>query len=177
MRRITILAAAAVTAAALAATVSSSWADGGYGHSRMHHGSTSHGQREVAKAVADLRFALAPYATNLDAAKHGGYSRQITPMMEDMGYHYMDPTVAGFDPKRPPILVYIRKGDANQLVAVEWVFPSRPAKAPLPGARYGAFPAACHFVDGTFVPEASQDQCPKANPQSGSAFSFWHPDL
>src|SRR4051812_49735257 len=104
MRRITILAAAAVTAAALAATVTSSWADGGYGHSRMHHGSTSHGQREVAKAVADLRFALAPYATNLDAAKHGGDNPPNTPPMGGKGDHHMGPPVAGVGPQHPPAL-------------------------------------------------------------------------
>ena len=42
-------------------------------------------------------------------------------------------------------------GGAWQLAALEWVFPTKPAKAPLPGAKYGAFPAACHYADGTFV--------------------------
>ena len=85
MRSITILVAAVATAAALAATVSSSWADGyRHDHGTMTHGSSGHSSRVLAKAVADLRLVLAPYATNLDAAKQAGYSRQITPMMANM---------------------------------------------------------------------------------------------
>ena len=57
------------------------------------------------------------------------------------------------------------------------MFPSKPAKPPLPGAKYGAFGAACHYVDGTFVPATSQDDCAKTSPQSGAKFGFWHPNL
>jgi len=48
---------------------------------------------------------------------------------------------------------------------------------PLPGARCGSFAAACHYVDGNFVPAASQDACARTAPGTGAAFSFWHPDL
>ena len=51
------------------------------------------------------------------------------------------------------------------------------ARPPLPGAKYGSFGAGCHYVDGTFVPSQSQDACPKTDPQTGAAFSFWHPLL
>ena len=61
-----------------------------------------------------------------------------------MGYHLMDPDVRRFDVRRPPIHVYVGRGRSAQLVAAEWVFPSRPAKPPLPGAKYGSFAAACH---------------------------------
>src|SRR4051794_16824320 len=96
MHRITILAAAVASAAALAAGISSSWADG-YGHGG--HGGmpmTSHGHTSsaLAKSVADLRFVLSRYATDLDAAKQAGWGRQITPFMEGMGFHFMDPTVS-----------------------------------------------------------------------------------
>jgi hypothetical protein len=175
MRRITFLAAAVASAAALAAGISSSWADG-YDHHGMSHGTSSHTSRQLANAVADLRGVLAPYVNDLDAAKKAGWSLQITPMMEDMGIHFMDPSVTSFDPKRPPILVYERKGTVNQLAAVEWVFPSKPAKPPFPGARYGSFAAACHYDDGTFVPQRDQKKCaPKTS--KGATFTFWHPDL
>jgi hypothetical protein len=62
-------------------------------------------------------------------------------------------------------------------VAAEWVFPRRPARPPLPGARYGSFAAACHYVDGTFTPQAEEASCARTSPESGAAFSFWHPDL
>ena len=57
------------------------------------------------------------------------------------------------------------------------MFPEKPAKPPLPGARYGSFPAAGHYLDGTFVPQALEDRCAPRSPQSGARFSFWHPDL
>ena len=78
-------------------------------------------------------------------------------------------------PDKPPILVYEKRGKSWQLAAFEWVFTEKPAKAPLPGAKYGAFPAACHYADGTFVPAAAETDCAKTSPESGAAFGFWHP--
>ena len=57
------------------------------------------------------------------------------------------------------------------------MFTQRPVPDPLPGAQYGSFPAACHYVDGTFVPEPNQANCPRRCPQSGAKFAFWHPDF
>jgi hypothetical protein len=51
------------------------------------------------------------------------------------------------------------------------------ARLALPGARYGSFPAACHYVDGTFVPADTQERCARRNPQSGAKFNFWHGPL
>ncbi len=129
--------------------------------------------------VADLakaRAATAKYATNLQLAKANGYGI-ITKMIPNMGYHYMNPNVKGFDVRKPPILVYEHQGGTWQLGAVEWVFTAKPATPPLPGARYGSFGAGCHYADGTFVPAETQDACPKTAPQSGAAFGFWHPLL
>jgi hypothetical protein len=130
----------------------------------------------LADQLASARLATGKYATNLGQAKADGY-RIITRMIPDMGFHFMNPDVKGFDVRRPPILVYERKGRAWQLAALEWVFPEKPSKPPLPGARYGSFPAACHYVDGTFVPQALEDRCASRSPETGAAFSFWHPDL
>jgi hypothetical protein len=130
----------------------------------------------LADQLASARLATGKYATNLGQAKADGY-RIITRMIPDMGFHFMNPDVKGFDVRRPPILVYERKGRAWQLAALEWVFPEKPAKPPLPGARYGSFPAACHYVDGTFVPQALETRCAPRSPATGAAFSFWHPDL
>jgi hypothetical protein len=57
------------------------------------------------------------------------------------------------------------------------VFPQRPKSPPLPGAKYGSFAAACHYVDGTFVFNAHGNPCPRTSPKSGARFGFWHPDL
>jgi hypothetical protein len=130
----------------------------------------------LASQLARARRATARYATSLRAAKADGY-QIITRMIPDMGYHYLNPTIEGFDVTKPPILVYERHGSAWQLGALEWVFTAKPATPPLPGATYGSFAAACHYKDGTFVAAASQDQCAKRSPQTGAAFNFWHPDL
>ena len=178
--RITTLAAAVATVAVVAATALAS--SGGRADStplvhRDHAASAGTTSPALASEIAKARIALAPFATNLRQAKAHGYKLQITPMMPDMGFHYMDPDVKGFDVRHPPILVYVRRGTAAQLVAAEWVFPSRPAKPPLPGARYGSFSAACHYVDGTFTPNDDEATCAPKSPDSGAAFAFWHPDL
>ena len=98
-------------------------------------------------------------------------------MIPDMGWHFMNPKITTFDITKPPILVYGKRGSNWQLVAFEWVFPKKPAKTPLPGATYGSFAAACHYKDGTFTVQASQESCATKSPQTGSAFNFWHPDL
>jgi hypothetical protein len=130
----------------------------------------------LAAQLAAGRLAPAKYATNLGAAKHAGY-QILTRMIPNMGWHFRNPTIHGFNLRKPPILVYQRHGRAWQLAAFEWVFPTKPTTPPLPGATYGAFGAACHYTDGTFVPRPTQDACPKTSPQSGAAFNFWHPDL
>ena len=130
----------------------------------------------LVQQLALAREATVKYVTDLDRAKADGYGI-ITRMIPDMGWHFLNPKVTTFDVRKPAILVYERRAGKWQLAALEWVWPTKPAKPPLPGARYGAFPAACHYADGTFVPEASQDACPKTSPQTNAAFGFWHPNL
>ncbi|HET6171557.1 MAG TPA: hypothetical protein VFD90_03055 [Gaiellales bacterium] len=129
-----------------------------------------------ASQLAQARLATAKYANDLGAAQAGGYSI-LTQKIAGMGYHFINPSIKGFSVKKPPILVYERHGNRWQLGALEWVFPSKPATPPLKGATYGAFPAACHYKDGTFTPEPSQAACAPKSPQSGAAFNFWHPAL
>ena len=144
----------------------------------QHPAATPNGSRGqvLASQLARARLATAKYATSLRAAKADGY-QIITRMIPDMGWHYLNPTIQGFDVTKPPILVYERHGHTWQLGAFEWVFTEKPVTPPLPGATYGSFAAACHYKDGTFVAAASQAQCAKRSPQSGAAFNFWHPDL
>ena len=134
------------------------------------------GGKGLASQLARARLATARYATSLRAAKADGYGI-ITRMIPDMGYHFLNPTIQGFDVTKPHILVYERRGGSWQLGALEWVFPSTPSTPPLPGATYGSFGAACHYKDGTFVFAAAQDDCAKRSPETGAAFNFWHPDL
>jgi hypothetical protein len=146
----------------------------------LHHSTadppTTTSTSSLADQLAAGRLATARYATNLGAAKHNGY-QTLTRMIPNMGWHFLNPTIQGFDVRKPPILVYERHGRAWQLAAFEWVFPSKPATPPLPGATYGSFGAACHYKDGTFVPAPIQDACAKRSPTTNAAFNFWHPDL
>jgi hypothetical protein len=141
-----------------------------------HHGKTGKVDQRLTRQLAKARVATAPYATDLARAKADGY-RIITPHMPDMGIHYLNPEITGFDPARPHILVYLQRDGAYQLGALEWVFPKKPAKPPLKGAKYGSFPAACHYDDGSFSPAGSEDDCAPTSPESGSPFVFWHPKL
>jgi len=127
--------------------------------------------------IAAAREATAKYATSLRAAKADGY-RIITKMIPDMGFHFMNPKIAGFSIRKPQILVYEHAGPNSwQLGALEWVFTKMPKSPPLPDATFGSFPAACHFADGTFIPDKNANSCPAKAPRSGAKFTFWHPDL
>jgi hypothetical protein len=133
----------------------------------------------VSRLAADVlaaRTATAKYTNNLAAAKAAGYGI-ITRMIPSMGWHFLNPKIKGFDLRTPQILVYEHRGSRWQLGALEWVYTSMPAHRPLPGASYGVFGAACHYVDGTFVFAAAQSMCASKSPSTGAAFNFWHPRL
>jgi hypothetical protein len=131
---------------------------------------------DVVTKISAARMATAKYVSDLERAKADGYMI-ITPMIPNMGYHFLNPKVEGFDVTKPPILVYVRKGGAWQLVAIEWVFPQRPAAPPLQGAQYGSFGAACHYKDGSFVEASAEARCARRNARTGSEFNFWHGPL
>lgn len=135
------------------------------------------GDASLAADLAAARQATAKYATNLAKAKADGYMI-ITKMMPSMGYHFLNPKISGaFDVRKPPILVYEHVAGRWQLGALEWVFTSMPKTPPLPDATFGFFPAACHYADGTFIPDKTSSTCPKRAPHSHAKFTFWHPDL
>ena len=186
MRRILTTALIALTCAALPIAA---WASRGEAtspatktnpavHVHKHPGSPStNATKKLARILAEARLATAKYATSLEAARNDGYTVNVTRMIPDMGWHFLNPKITGFDATKPPILVYEKRGKAWQLAAFEWVFTETPAKPPLPGATYGSFAAACHYADGTFVPAAAEADCAKTSPESGAAFGFWHPDF
>jgi len=185
MRRIMIVAlgAALLTTTALvahnAAAGSTHTAEAAAPAAHQHLGQTGPSPSDrlgLAAQLAGARLATGRYATNLHVAKADGY-QIITRMIPDMGWHFLNPTIQGFDVTKPPILVYERHGRSWQLGALEWVFPATPATPPLPGATYGSFAAACHYTDGTFVAARVQELCPKRSPETGARFNFWHPDL
>jgi hypothetical protein len=170
-----ILGSAAATAAATV-TIDSGAAPAQMQGMAMPMADSSAAVALPAKQLARARVATAKYANDLAAAKADGYSI-LTQKIPGMGYHFINPAVKGFDVRKPAILVYERNGSHWQLGALEWVFPRKPETAPLSGASYGSFPAACHYEDGTFVSEPSADACAKTSPASGAAFKLWHPKL
>lgn len=137
---------------------------------------SSGGGTALARDIQVARQATAKYATNLTKAKADGY-QIITKMMPGMGFHYLNPKISGFSLSKPQILVYEHLGTGWQLGALEWIFTKMPKNPPFPFATFGSFPAACHYKDGTFVPDQNAKTCPKTAPKTGAKFNFWHPDL
>ena len=132
--------------------------------------------RTLPQQLAVARDATAKYVDGLSRAKADGY-QILTKMIPNMGYHFINPAVKGFDLRKPPILVYEHQGAAWRLAALEWVFPAKPATAPVPGARYGTFGAACHYKDGTVVFASAAVECAPTAPATGAKFNFWHGPL
>jgi hypothetical protein len=130
----------------------------------------------LTQQLAEARLATAKYATDLGKAKADGY-QIITMMMPNMGYHFLNPNISGFNIRKPQILVYEHHGKTWQLGALEWVFTKMPKTPPLQNATFGLFPAACHYKDGTFIAHKNAKTCPKKAPRTGAKFTFWHPDL
>ena len=176
MRRI-LFAVLIVLGAAVAAVAASGSRSEPAPMVHVHPAASAALPKGLAPIVAQSRLATAKYATSLARARKDGYTVNVTRMIPDMGWHFLNPKVTGFDARKPPILVYVKRGGSWQLVAYEWVFTKKPAKAPLPGATYGSFAAACHYADGTFVAAAAEADCAKTSPESGAAFGFWHPDF
>ncbi len=166
--------AATTVAVAIAVAMVPAW--GSVGSSAKVKAAASENATLI-KDLAAARLATAKYATNLNRAKHDGYAI-LTQMIPNMGYHFLNPNVTGFNVRKPPILVYEHTGRNRwQLGALEWVFPQMPAAPPLPNATFGSFPAACQYKDGTFIVDGFQNTCPAKNPDTGAAFTFWHPML
>ena len=76
---------------------------------------------DLAAQIAAARLATAKYALNLRQAKEDGYFI-LTRGIPDMGYHFLNPNITGFDITKPPTLVYEKHGDSWQLGAFEWLF-------------------------------------------------------
>jgi hypothetical protein len=179
MHRIVLVVVTAAVGAALLAALALSSQSSSAAPVVLHRHAAADAKVPAALApfLASARIATAKYATDLSRAKRDGYTVTVTRHIADMGWHFLNPSYTKFDVTKPAILVYVKRGARWQLVAFEWVFPQKPAKKPLPGATYGAFGAACHYQDGTFVFAEAETDCAETSPESGAAFGFWHPDL
>ena len=102
----------------------------------------------------------------------------ITKMIPDMGFHYLNPKITGFNVRKPQILVYEHTKEPGGSSG-RWSGCSRRCRRTCrcPTRRSGSFPAACHYADGTFIPDKNSKTCAKKAPVKGATFTFWHPDL
>jgi hypothetical protein len=101
--------------------------------------SATAGTTRQASLDTQLRLALkatSKYAAGLAVARHDGY-RTVAGYVPGVGLEVMNPSVKGFDVRKPAVLIYEHRGSSWRLGAVEWVFPDKPARPPLAGARYG----------------------------------------
>jgi hypothetical protein len=167
-----------IAAAAMAVTMwmAPAWGQTGTVSRAGQAASSSAASTNLTRQLAEARLATAKYATNLGRAKADGY-QIITMMMPNMGYHFLNPSIHGFNIRKPQILVYEHHGKTWELGALEWVFTTMPRTPPLQNATFGLFPAACHYMDGTFIAHKNSKTCPKKAPHTGAKFTFWHPDL
>ena len=87
----------------------------------------------TAGQFAAIRAATAKYH-DVEKARADGY-QQVSLMVPNMGHHFRNQDVKGFELERPHILLYVKaKDDTWQLVGVEWGFPkgSRPPDGQIP---------------------------------------------
>ena len=122
---------------------------------------------ELAPLVADARFATAKFATSLRRAKRAGYRTIVTQHIPDMGWHFMNPNITGFDVTRPPILVYVKRGHRWQLVAFEWVFTQRPVPDPATGCAVRLVPGGVPLRRRHVRPGAKPGQLSTPEPDLG----------
>ena len=126
--------------------------------------------------LALARVATAKYVNDLGRAKQDGYAI-ITRMLPNMGYHFMNPTVKGFDPRKPPILVYqhARQGLAARGARVGLPLEAGPSTAA--GGEVRDVRRRLSLRRRDVRPATAQSSCPATSPQTGAAFTFWHPTL
>jgi hypothetical protein len=144
--------------------------------------SAAHAVPSANDIVTEVRRVTAKYQ-DIARARADGFV-QVSGMEARHGYHFMNVNAAVMAPdlvagtldiSRPPMLLYVEREGAWQLVGVEYALPSVPATNPLPGATWHQHEASCHYRDyrETAAPRASD--CPPRHPESGEPFVLWHP--
>lgn len=142
--------------------------------------------RAVEDVLADVRAATARYV-DIERARADGYV-QVSDMERHHGYHFVHATAwawsaAGsvlspsLDLGRPPVLLYVRRAGAWQLVGVEYALPRRPRDEPFPGAAWHEHEASCHYRDYREMPAPAASACQARHPASGAEFVLFHPAM
>lgn len=130
----------------------------------------------LSKLIAEIRMATQRYL-DVEQAEADGYV-QISGNVPLEGYHFYKAGIAQFDYGRPSTLLYIRADGQWQLVGLEYaVLKDRPVESPFPGVAWERHLAKCRYADWQELRARSSEACPRAHPDTQSAFVAWSPDL
>ena len=99
-------------------------------------------------------------------------------MIPNMGWHFLNAKVTGFDSAKPPILVYEKRGSSMAARRARVGVHGEAEDAAAPGrqvrrVRRGV-PLRGRHVRAR---RRRRSSAPKTSPQSGAKFGFWHPNL
>lgn len=130
---------------------------------------------DLSRALASVRQATRRFL-DPEQAQREGY-RQVTPMIRQHGFHFLNPTITEFDLTKPQMLLYVREGNTWQLVGVEYVAATPKPPSLVPGAPWHRHEASCHYADGSEEGADAATLCPPTHPRTGAAFTAWHPPL
>ena len=135
---------------------------------------------EADAVIAEVRRATARYL-DIARAREDGFV-QMSGMEPRHGYHFMKRdvrvlTATALELANPPMLLYVERDGAWQLVGVEYALARRPASGPLPPAAWGEHEASCHYRDWREVPAVRAGDCPRHHPDSQAPFVHWHPSF
>jgi hypothetical protein len=133
---------------------------------------------EADAVIAEVRRATARYV-DIARAREDGFV-QMSGMEPRHGYHFLRRdlrvlTATTLDLANPPMLLYVERDGAWQLVGVEYALARPPASGPLPPAVWAEHEASCHYRDWRELPAARAADCPRAHPASQSPLVHWHP--
>lgn len=128
--------------------------------------------------IAEVRRATARYV-DIARARDDGFV-QVSGMEPRHGYHFMKRdvralTATTLDLASPPMLLYVERDGAWQLVGVEYALSRPPRSGPLPAAAWAEHEASCHYRDWRELPAARAGECPTRHPQSQAPLVHWHP--
>lgn len=134
---------------------------------------------DAGRQVYEIRLATEKYR-DIEKARADGYFR-FTGYIPNLGYQLANPKLfSGFDPRRPPILIYDEREGRWELIGVAFVAPidRNPGKSlPFKEAEFMKHPTMCHYEDGTNLSASKEEQCPREHTLTKSPLVFWHPDL
>jgi hypothetical protein len=144
----------------------------------LEHGVRTTKPASLASQLATARLATARYATSLAAAKADGY-QIITRMIPDMGWHYLNPTIQGFDLTKPPSWSMNATDTAGSSAPWNGSSPRPQPAHPYPAPPTDPSPPPATTATAPLWPPGSSSCAPSAAPRPGrgstSGTRTWSP--